>query len=124
MSDYDIICVSETKLNTIVLTQNIEIDGFKTPIQKDKNLNNGGGLAIYTKNRIYSVRRQDLENNNIENIWIEVNTFKNKFLMGLFYRPPNSTAEFWDILEDTIENASDLNHDMIILGGIGMQMRS
>ena len=37
-------------------------------------------------------------------------------MIGLFYRPPNSTAEFWDILEDTIENASDLNHDMIILG--------
>ena len=45
-----------------------------------------------------------------------MNTFRNKFLSGLFYRPPNSTAEFWNILEDTIENASDLNHDMIILG--------
>ena len=72
-------------------------------------------LSHIYKNSIYSVRRQDLEYNNIENIWIEVNTFKNKFLIGLFYRPPNSTAEFWDILEDTIENASDLNHDMIIL---------
>ena len=69
--------MSETKLNT---TQNIEIDAFKTPIQKERNLNNGGGLAIYTENSIYSVRRQDLENNNIENIWIEVNTFKNKVL--------------------------------------------
>ena len=60
--------MSETKLNTTVLTQNIEIDGFKTPIRNDRNLNNGGGLAIYTMNSIYSVRRQDLENNNIENI--------------------------------------------------------
>ena len=45
-----------------------------------------------------------------------MNTFKNKFPIGLFYRPPNSTEEFSDIFEDSIENASDLNHDMIILG--------
>ena len=104
------------KPNTAVLTPNIEIDGFKTPIRKDRNLSNGSGLAIYTKNSIYSVRRQDLKNKNIENIWIEVNTFRYKFLTELFYRPPISTAEFWDILEDSFENASDLNHAMIILG--------
>ena len=40
----------------------------------------------------------------------------NKFLIGLFNRPPNSPAEFWNHFEDTLETAADLNHDMIILG--------
>ena len=117
LSDYDIICVSETKLNpTIITNDKIEINGFKPPLRKDRALNNGGGLAIYSKNNIHSLRRQDLENNNIENIWTEVQSSNNKFLIGLFYRPPNSPAEFWNHFEDTLETAANLNHDMIILG--------
>ena len=116
LSDYDIICVSETKLNPTITNDKIEINGFKPPLRKDRALNNGGGLAIYSKNNIHSLRRQDLENNNIENIWTEVQSSKNKFLIGLFYRPPNSPAEFWNHFEDTLETAADLNHDMIILG--------
>lgn len=47
---------------------------------------------------------------------MEVHSSNNKFLIGLFYRPPNSLADFWNHFEDTLETAADLNHDMIILG--------
>lgn len=116
LSDYEIICVSETKLNSTITNDKIEIDGFKTPLRKDRTTNNGGGLAIYSKNNIHTFRRQDHENNIIENIWMEVHSSNNKFLIGLFYRPPNSLADFWNHFEDTLETAADLNHDMIILG--------
>ena len=49
LSDYDIICVSETKLNPTITNDKIEINGFKPPLRKDRALNNGGGLAIYSK---------------------------------------------------------------------------
>ena len=92
------------------------MSGFRTPFRKDRLLNNGGGLAIYTKNNIYTLRRHDLENNNIENIWTEVHSYNKKFLIGLFYRPPESPVEFWKHFEDTLESAADLNNDIIILG--------
>ena len=58
----------------------------------------------------------DLENNHIENIWVEVQSLKNKFLLGHFYGPPNATTEYWDNLEDVIENTSEENLDIIIMG--------
>ena len=73
------------------------------PIRKDREINNGGGLIIYIKNNIFFKRRDDLENNSVENIWIEVQSHRNKFLLGLFYRPPNATTEYWDTFEDIIE---------------------
>ena len=124
LSDYEIICVSETKLNPNFPTSKITINGYRTPIRKDRITDNGGGLAIYTKHNIYTVRRQDLENNNIENIWIEVHTSNNKLLLGLFYRPPDSSAEFWNHFEDSVESAADLNLNMLIVGDFNNDLLS
>ena len=53
----------------------------------------GEGLSFII---IFFKRRDDLENNSIENIWIEVQSLRNNILLGLFYRPPNATTEYWD----------------------------
>ena len=52
LSEYDIICVSETKLNEHFQTKNLLIDSYHNPIRKERNINNGGGLLIYIKNNI------------------------------------------------------------------------
>lgn len=65
---YDIICISETKLNNTVQTRDLELDGFRLPLRKDRQTNSGGGLIIYINNNIAYKRRQDLESNNIENM--------------------------------------------------------
>ena len=57
---------------------------FFTPIRKDRDLNNGGGLLIYFKRNVHFVRRHDLESTEIENIWIEVTSLRKKFLLGLY----------------------------------------
>ena len=49
---------------------------------------------MYIKNNIHFKRRDDLENNHIENIWVEVQFLKHKFLLGLFYSPPNAATEY------------------------------
>lgn len=116
LSDYDILCFSETKLNDTVPSSKLEIDGYKTPIRKDRDINNGGGLMIYLKHNIFSKRRSDLENNSIECVWLEIRSLKSKFLLGLFYRPPNSSIEFWNHFENSLESASEQNMDMIVLG--------
>ena len=74
------------------------------------------GLWYIYKNNLCFKRRTELESNDIENIWIEINSLKNKFLVGLFYMPPNSQAEYWESFDENIELVTDLNTDMIILG--------
>ena len=118
LSDYDVICVSETKLNNSILSTNLMLNSYNMPIRKDRETNNGGGLIIYVKNNICFKRRQDLENNSIENIWIEVQALNNKFLLGLFYRPPEAKAEYWVSFENIIENASEENLNIIIMGDL------
>ena len=51
LSDYDIICISETKLSDQISTTSLLIDSYNNPIRKHRNINNGG-LIIYIKNNI------------------------------------------------------------------------
>ena len=122
LSDYDIICVSETKLNDIVDTKKLEIEGFHQPIRRDRQFNNGGGLIVYIKNNICYQRRQDIEYEYIENIWIQINSLKNKFLLGVFYRPPGTTVDYWDSFETCLEKATDQNSDIIVMGDLNHDM--
>ena len=46
LSDYDIICISETKLNDQISTTSLLIDSYNNPIRKDRNINNGDGLTV------------------------------------------------------------------------------
>ena len=121
-SSYDIICVSETKLNQNILNQDLELHGFHLPIRKDREENNGGGLLIYIKRNVHFERRQDLESNEIENIWAEVTCHQKKFLLGLFYRPPESPSEYWNLFENNIDIATDTNMDMLIMGDFNHDM--
>ena len=118
LSEYDIICISETKLNNSISSTSLLLNSYNKLIRKDRELNNGGGFIMYIKNKIHFKRRDDLENNHTENIWVEVQSLKNKFLLRLFYRPPNATTEYkyWDNLEDVIEKTSEENLDIIIMG--------
>ncbi|MCG8048538.1 MAG: reverse transcriptase domain-containing protein [Candidatus Thiodiazotropha endolucinida] len=122
LHDYDIICVSETKLNPSISTSDLEINGFYPPVRKDRQSNNGGGLIIYIKRNILFKQRLDLENRDIENIWIEITCLNKTFLAGLFYRPPNSLSDYWNSFENNIDNALDTNLDVIILGDLNHDM--
>ena len=73
---------------------------------------------IYIKNNIFYRHRPDLESADVENIWVEIRSLKNKYLIGHFYRPPNATVDFWDKFDSTIEKASEENLDLIILGDL------
>lgn len=116
MSDYNTLCFSETKLNGTVPSSKREIEGYKAPIRKDRDINNGGALMIYLKHNVFLERRPDLENNAIECVRLEISILKSKFLIWLLYRLPNSSVDFWNHFDDAFQNASDQNMDMIVLG--------
>ena len=41
LSDYVVICISETKLNDHIPTKHLLIDSYHNPIRKERNINNG-----------------------------------------------------------------------------------
>ena len=67
----DILSLCETFLNENVQNSTLDVDGF-TIERKDRQGKLGGGILIYISNTIIYKRRYDLENTNIEAIWIEI----------------------------------------------------
>lgn len=113
----DIFGVTETKLNEKHLTQSFAIDGYQTPLRKDRINNSGGGLLIYIRNNLNCIQRTDLEDNNLEHIWVEIkNTNSKPLLLCLLYRPPNSLAYWNTQFERNIENAQLEDKEIILLG--------
>ena len=97
----DIITLSETHLSTdptgdIELLYNIPGHTFTFRNQENGK---GGGVAMYIKNNFVLERRTDLDDVNIENMWIELH-IKNTTnihiiniccIISSIYRPPNGS---------------------------------
>ena len=66
----------------------------KVPYGRDRQGDNHGGICVYVKENVHAKRRVDLELQNIECLWIEVSSNRNKLMIGTFYRPPNSLLQF------------------------------
>lgn len=84
---------------------------------------NHGGVCVYVDNTLYAKRRNDLELQNIECVWIEVSLHGKKILIGTFYRPPNSTNETLTVIENSIGLANDTNiQDILVTGDFNLDI--
>ena len=84
----DILGISETKLNSTV-------NDHELHIRKDRVTDRGGGIAIYIRSNISFSFCPNLQDNNIETIWINVQLTKSlKFLLCMFYRPPSARVSY------------------------------
>lgn len=114
--NFDVICLSETWLDQRTLDSSITLKNF-TLHRRDRVGDNHGGICVYVKQNIFSVRRRDLELPNTECIWIEVSIHNRTQLIGTFYRPPNSTSEIFSAIEDSIGLAFDTNIENVLING-------
>ena len=80
----------------------------------------GGGVAAYIGDGIVWDQRHDLENDNIEAIWIEIRPKHSKsFLAGIMYRPPDSSKyickDFNVHLNSMLSKVSENSQETILL---------
>ena len=115
--DFDIIALSETFLSDSQPDSDFQLQGFHSIMRRDRPGGLGGGVALYTSQLFAASRRHDLEVPDIELLWSEIRLHNNKFLLGVVYRPPNSTVSFWDKLQDSLDLAKATNINNIILTG-------
>ena len=77
----DILIITETKLDDSFPIDQFIISGYSKPYRLDRN-RNGGGIIIYIREDIPSKQINLLKlPDDIENIFIEVNLYKTKWLM-------------------------------------------
>lgn len=105
----DIICVSETWLNENTSDSFIKLNGYK--LYRADRKTRGGGVAIFVKSNI-SCRfkyKSDV-NDDIEYIFVEIESYGHKMLVGCVYRPNKyiDTATFLSKFENIAEPYEEL----------------
>ena len=117
--NFDILALTETHLDNTVTDNSLHINGYQF-FRRDRN-RNGGGVGIYIKETLQTKRRFDLEQNDIEIIWIETHIGDRKFLISSCYRPPgqnlNKVNNFLELLQLSLESAIDENPTSVLLLG-------
>ena len=115
-NQFDIITVSETWLSQIDMNTLIHLTNFHPPIRHDWPNDPHGGVAIYVKNNLFCKMRPDLQVNGLEAVWVETKINQESLLVGSFYCPPNSRANYWELISDSIRKANNCVVKFIILG--------
>lgn len=109
--------MNETWLDHNTDSEDLINQGFQEPMRRDRGDNRYGGVMIYVNSNIVCKRRTDLEVTQVECIWVECIIYKKKFLIGTFYRRPNSETEKWNLIAYSMEKAKDTNISNIIITG-------
>ena len=114
-----IYCFTETHLDTNIRNKSLCIERYNSCFRKDRN-SYGDGVLIYIANAIRACRKYDLETNNTEILWIEIQQSASFLLICCVYRPPNSSGTFWEKLTWSIEKAIDIHASsyIIVLGDL------
>lgn len=95
-NSYDIIGFTETWLNEYINDAEIELQGYKI-FRKDRKSDiktRGGGVMLYIKDNINVVLREDICDDRFpEALFCSIESSGEKTLLGICYRPPDSSIE-------------------------------
>lgn len=95
---FDIFAITESHLDRSVSNDEIEITNY-TCLRKDRRKGKGGGCLVYYKTHLTVKRRIDLEDAEMETIWLQLKTKQSTdLLIGTVYRPPTDTHFFGKII--------------------------
>ena len=120
---YDVFVFSESWLNPDIDNSTIQIEHFMSPFRTDRKDRPGGGVIIYVRDTLFCKRRPDLEIQGLESTWVEIQIKSKKVLVGGFYRPPNSSPDYFDLIKESVDRAYNTNlADIIITGDFNIDM--
>ena len=121
--EFDILAFTETWLSPTDNTADLMLQSYNTPERKDRVEDRYGGVILYVKEGIRYKRRDDLEIRGIESIRIEVANKHKRILFGVFYRPPNSDANYNLDIENSLYLAVDTDiSDIVVTGDLNLNV--
>ena len=124
LNNIDVLCISETNLNTSHTNDSIKLPNFhSTPVRHDRqDGRTGGGSLIYIKESLAYSTLPDIDNlfsHNIDSTWIKIKTkSKQHIIIGSIYRPPkaNNVSSFFESLEAALTHRSLKTSSIVLLG--------
>ena len=80
-------------------------------------------MALLVRNYIQSLARVDIESGDVESVWIELRSSKGrKTLIGVIYRPPNSSLDVGCKLNEELKLACSKGNDTVVMGDFNIQV--
>ena len=120
----DILCLVETFLNGDLSSSEFNIDDFNLE-RKDRLQRSGGGIVSYIRSNLSYTRRNDLECDNLEIMWLEIKPFKCRcFLLASVYRPPDTTHTVDLAIINNFEQAFLEGKEMVVCGDFNVDLLS
>ena len=89
---FDILVITETKLDESFPKGQFVLDGFSTPYRLDRNCH-GGGILMFIREDIPS-KLLLFEKNPVEGFYVEINLHKNKWLISSFATQPLQSFKY------------------------------
>ena len=123
-SKIDILLINETKLDSTIHDSDVYIPGFEI-VRKDRRVNGrkGGGVCIYLRTNLNYRIRHDLNNDDLKCLIVEISKPRSSaFLVGTWYRPPNSPPERFNEFEILIDKIDAENKELFILGDVNCNL--
>ena len=111
---FDILVFSESWLKANIADDTIQIENFKPPFRKDRVNCIGGGVTVYVRDTTPCKRRIYLEIRHVEAGWVEC---KMTLVVGGFFKPHNSTPDYFELLKENKDRACNTHIIKIIITG-------
>ena len=115
-----LIGMSETWLDDSVTNSELEIDGFRS-YRRDR-AGRGGAVIVYVSDDVKGMRRHDLENDEMEVVWIQVKMRRRQVLVGNVYRPPGARDTWMDSLAVMLEKVVQEQMTVVMMGDFNCNM--
>ena len=123
-ANFDIIGISETKEQTGGFLKNVSLDGYTIFSQHSNS--SAGGVALYVKNNLDFIVREDLNalENEFETIWVELKNKKSQnVLCCCAYRHPNTEVEqFNKYMDKVMDKVSKENKLIFCMGDFNVNL--
>ena len=122
---FDILLISETKLDDSFPAIQFCIEGFTAPYRLDRN-KNGGGIILYIREDIPSKYLSEYKmKDGIENMFIEINLRSKKWLISGSYNPHLSNIKDHLVeIKNGLEFYSSKYENFIVLGDFNAEMEN
>jgi hypothetical protein len=118
VTDFDIVAITETWLNTEIRNSELLPGQNFTIHRNDRSDRIGGGVLLAVRNNIFNLRRKDLESDITEMLACEIRPkSKKKMLVLVFYRPPNTNLDYIKPFKKALTLASKAKFDSLIVCG-------
>ena len=131
LHQFDILCFSETWLNSNHSDQSIELTFFADPFRHDRldvNKSRGGGCALYYKLGLDCTQLASLENifyDEIDSVWVKLKTQNKPLIIGTIYKPPRANnTRFISSLEEIFLHPTINQYDIILMGDYNINWRA